>query len=264
MYVNVVSLKVTLKLQSGGDHVGEHEKKDRKIPEETICILTFVQETGRKVNKTDRNSPSKDQFQSGRTSLDQGNLDQRKNVEMNRFQNSPEDRREIKRVQHSSDFFPHNPALTLCFSLDKFFSSTHSMHCFLVGVALHLHPSPLSVVSHWSHARTTGTQIYPGQALFILNSGPPHPNPKPARNLLLKVSIIVQIQHAENLCSSSQKRFFPFDQAIRLPIYLVVQERSPSDIINTFFPYPSVSYPPPRSINIKSNTSLSASFPFLH
>ena len=113
MYVNVVSLKVTLKLQSGGDHLGEHEKKDRKIPEETICILTFVQETGRKVNKTDRNSPSKDQFQSGRTSLDQGNLDQRKNIEMNRFQNSPEDRRKIKRVQHSPDFFPHNPAFTV-------------------------------------------------------------------------------------------------------------------------------------------------------
>ena len=54
MYVNVVSLKVTLKLQSGGDHLGEHEKKDRKIPEETICILTFVWERERKVSKTAR------------------------------------------------------------------------------------------------------------------------------------------------------------------------------------------------------------------
>ena len=66
-----------------------------------------------KGKKSQQNSKKKVLQRSGRTSLDQGNLDQRKNVEMNRFQNSPEDMRKIKRVQHSPDFFPHNPAFTV-------------------------------------------------------------------------------------------------------------------------------------------------------
>ena len=59
MYVKVVSLKVTMKLQSGGNHLGEHEEKDRKYLRRQFAYSHFFGKGEEKSAKQTEKIPSK-------------------------------------------------------------------------------------------------------------------------------------------------------------------------------------------------------------